>query len=386
PSLLDPNKLKDINEELNYHSIDANLAWELNLPLPDNYEFVWLQKDSCASIATVTFFNFLVKKFDTLVWSPEYKHYYSLMKLKTASIHQSHYRLLYLLPYNINLIFVARDPISIIKHALNHVRLSEVYYGVKEIDLLTNINSSLFHKPYYHYTKNPYKIEISDIETIILNHGDYYFNTHKRLEILKNKIKNIECLEFSELNTQNAFNTFTRLAHKYNFTPPRDPLIFQGRANRHQGDLLVLPVNLYIDKNCKIIITTHQIHSNKQGFIEISKEIFENRNLMFDNLILLIKEHDYISLKNNQVLFKKCKNYLNDYIDALEKHEIDIKNNLINEKQILEYFKDKKDLRIKLKKLLDDDLAYVKENHPEYIEKWKYYKEFEKMCEELDGK
>ncbi|MBK1964068.1 hypothetical protein F2N14_03720, partial [Campylobacter novaezeelandiae] len=40
PSLLDPNKLKDINEELNYHSIDANLAWELNLPLPDNYEFV----------------------------------------------------------------------------------------------------------------------------------------------------------------------------------------------------------------------------------------------------------------------------------------------------------------------------------------------------------
>ncbi|WP_280636232.1 DUF2972 domain-containing protein [Campylobacter novaezeelandiae] len=180
--------------------------------------------------------------------------------------------------------------------------------------------------------------------------------------------------------------TFTRLAHKYNFTPPRDPLIFQGRANRNQGDLLVLPVDLYIDKNCKIIITTHQLHSNKQGFIEISKEIFENRNLMFDNLILLIKEHDYIFLKNNQVLFKKCKNYLNDYINALEKHEIDIKNNLINERQILEYFKDKKDLRIKLKKLLDDDLAYVKENHPEYIEKWKYYKEFEKMCEELDGK
>ncbi|MBK1992325.1 DUF2972 domain-containing protein [Campylobacter sp. 2018MI35] len=39
-----------------------------------------------------------------------------------------------------------------------------------------------------------------------------------------------------------------------------------------------------------------------------------------------------------------------------------------------------------MKNLIDDDLTYVRENHPEYIEKWKYYKEFEKICEELDNK
>lgn len=388
PSLLDPNKLKDTNGELNYHTIDTNLAWELNLPLPDNYEFVWLQKDSCASIATLTFFNILVKKFDNLVWLDQKSHYNSLMNFKTASIHQRHYRLLYLLPCNINLIYIARDPISIIKHALNHIGYdpSRIYYGMKEINLSTHINSSLFHKPYYIYAKDPYKIEVSDVDKIILNYGDGYFNTRKRLKILKNKIKSIECLEFSEFNTKNAFNTFTRLAHKYNFTPPKDPLVFEGRANRNQGDLLVLPVNLHINKNCKIIITTNQLHHNKQGFININKDIFENRVLMFDNLILLIKEQEYVILKNDQALFQKCKDYINNYIDALEQHEIDIKNNLINEEQILEYLREQKDLRNRLKNLIDDDLTYVRENHPEYIEKWKYYKEFEKICEELDNK
>ncbi|EGK8097882.1 DUF2972 domain-containing protein, partial [Campylobacter lari] len=35
----------------------------------------------------------------------------------------------------------------------------------------------------------------------------------------------------------------------------------------------------------------------------------------------------------------------------------------------------------KLKQLIDDDLAYVRENHPEYLQKWKYYQEFERLCE-----
>ncbi|HEA8245386.1 TPA: sugar transferase, partial [Campylobacter coli] len=40
PSLLDPEKLNDKDEKINYHNIPAELAWEMNLPLPPNYEFV----------------------------------------------------------------------------------------------------------------------------------------------------------------------------------------------------------------------------------------------------------------------------------------------------------------------------------------------------------
>ncbi|WP_325099646.1 DUF2972 domain-containing protein [Campylobacter sp. TTU_617] len=39
---------------------------------------------------------------------------------------------------------------------------------------------------------------------------------------------------------------------------------------------------------------------------------------------------------------------------------------------------------MKLKRILDEDLTYVKEHHPKYLQKWKYYQEFEKMCKELD--
>ncbi|MBZ7941354.1 sugar transferase, partial [Campylobacter sp. W0047] len=41
PSLLDPKKLNDEKEKINYKTIPAELAWEMNLPLPDNYEFVF---------------------------------------------------------------------------------------------------------------------------------------------------------------------------------------------------------------------------------------------------------------------------------------------------------------------------------------------------------
>ncbi|EOH9832616.1 capsular biosynthesis protein, partial [Campylobacter jejuni] len=40
PSLLDPKKLNDENEKINYKNIPAELAWEMNLPLPDGYKFV----------------------------------------------------------------------------------------------------------------------------------------------------------------------------------------------------------------------------------------------------------------------------------------------------------------------------------------------------------
>ncbi|EOH8413234.1 sugar transferase, partial [Campylobacter jejuni] len=33
PSLLDPKKLNDENEKINYHNIPAELAWDMNLPL-----------------------------------------------------------------------------------------------------------------------------------------------------------------------------------------------------------------------------------------------------------------------------------------------------------------------------------------------------------------
>ncbi|HAA2207934.1 TPA_asm: hypothetical protein GEA50_08545, partial [Campylobacter jejuni] len=134
-------------------------------------------------------------------------------------------------------IFITRDPISIIKHGVNHVNNEVV---TKMIVSNKNINLSYmkleFAKPYYYNDKHYPSINILD--NVVMYHAIYpngvYFKTQKRLNILKkyNKIENIECLEMADINKENAFNTFTRLAKKYGFTPPNDPIPFQGRVNR----------------------------------------------------------------------------------------------------------------------------------------------------------
>ncbi|EGK8097886.1 DUF2972 domain-containing protein, partial [Campylobacter lari] len=271
-----------------------------------------------------------------------------------ATIPQGYKKILYLIYETLPLIFIARDPFGIIKHALNHTSMKNDIY--KACEHLRNINltfncNELFPKVCYHYGK----LDVSNLEIIINGKYNMFAVNNSRLEILKPIIKNIECIEFSQINTTNAFNTFTKLAHKYGFTPPNDPILFQGRVNRHQGDLIVLPVkfrahsydlcnktkndstSFALEGGVEIIITTHQLHSNKSGFVDITKEFFDDRKLMFDNIILLVKLNEYEILKNNQELFLASKKYLNEYMNALEKHEQKIKDNLITEEQILDY-------------------------------------------------
>ncbi|MBZ7932089.1 capsular biosynthesis protein, partial [Campylobacter sp. RM12910] len=59
PSLLDPKKLNDEKEKINYTNIPAELAWEMNLPLPDNYEMMWLWVACSGTVAMYTFFSFM---------------------------------------------------------------------------------------------------------------------------------------------------------------------------------------------------------------------------------------------------------------------------------------------------------------------------------------
>lgn len=422
PSLLDPKKLNNDNEKLNYNNISPELAWGLNLPLPNKYKLVWLFKSCSGSIAMYNFLTQCEVGCQAYAWEEGKKmyvdmyNYISTFKVSiavaptiTQNYHYSRklmmFKLLHLFQcFNaITIIFIARDPISIFKHAINHIDNERVYRNIQHsmrYYRLLNNSCFIFPKIYYGYS-NDAKPNISLSFEKIFKNSEFYFTTQKRLDILRqyNKIKNIECLELEDINKENAFGTFTRLAKRYDFIPPNDPIPFQGRVNRNQGDLIYLPVTLYahpydltnsstedntsfgLKGGVNIIITTHQIHPKKDGFIDVSYEIFNDRKLMFDNIILLVKYNEYEVLKSNQELFLASKKYLNNYMDALEKHEQKIKDNLITEEQILDYLKDKKDLRIKLKKILDEDLTYVRENHPEYLQKWKYYQEFEKLCQ-----
>ncbi|EAL5741321.1 hypothetical protein DR740_07970, partial [Campylobacter lari] len=147
------------------------------------------------------------------------------------SITKDHAKNLFLIQNKVNAFFVCRDPLSIIKHALNHIGAYNMTKITKKMKQINLVSGFYFPSIYYQYSKN-YKPNLESIYDI---NFDVLFLTRKRLEILKPIIKNIECIEFSQINTTNAFNTFTKLAHKYGFTPPNDPILFQGRVNRNQG-------------------------------------------------------------------------------------------------------------------------------------------------------
>ncbi|EAJ0058008.1 DUF2972 domain-containing protein, partial [Campylobacter jejuni] len=52
------------------------------------------------------------------------------------------------------------------------------------------------------------------------------------------------------------------------------------------------------------------------------------------------------------------------------------------EEEILQYLQMRKDLRLKLKDILDEELNFIKINYPKHLKQWKYYQKFEQMCNE----
>ncbi|HDV7400369.1 TPA: DUF2972 domain-containing protein, partial [Campylobacter jejuni] len=134
------------------------------------------------------------------------------------------------------------------------------------------------------------------------------------------------------------------------------------------------------------ITSTNLIEFYKQSkeYINFTKEFFD-KPLKYENLGIFLKPQEFERLKQDSKLFDVAKRYLNNFIEALEER-IDLeKAKLFKEKDVLNYLKENKELRVKLKNILDKELVHIKQHRPDIVASWKYYQEFEQMCKELDG-
>ncbi len=96
-----------------------------------------------------------------------------------------------------------------------------------------------------------------------------------------------------------------------------------------------------------------------------------------------MKNLDYESLSKDTILYEKICNYLCEFINNLLKR-IEIERDLmLKSEMVLEHLKNNDEARKSLKEILDKELVVLKQNCPDIVNSWKYYKEFEKICEEL---
>ncbi|MGH2267814.1 DUF2972 domain-containing protein [Campylobacter taeniopygiae] len=411
PSLLDPKKLNDEKEKINYKTIPAQLAWEMNLPLPDNYEFVFLSIFGAGSAAMDNFlrgckisinarlnnnYNRYLDSYKLLINSKNY----NVLALSGYKFASDTDKLFFLITKKIPYLCIVRDPISLLKPLVNHHQDNNqiIRKITLDFDYENYIKSAiLYHQTFvkngiieYGFGKEPTLhnlLRYLDGNMNILNY---------RIESLKHSIEKIYYMNMDDITQEHAFSSFKKLSRIFHFPMPKDEFFFKAKVCRN--DILVLlPFTLTVflkdyediddkdEESVEILISTYQITKNIINKININHMIFKE-NTYFGNLVCLCNQLDYDILKKHEKIFDRVKKYIHDFIYTMYIQEQNERNKLFREEDVLNYLKKNKDLALKVKNMLDKDYAHIKQNRPDIIASWKYYQEFEKMCEELDGK
>ncbi|MGI7128025.1 DUF2972 domain-containing protein, partial [Campylobacter coli] len=372
PSLLDPKKLNDEKEKINYKNIPAELAWEINLPLPDNYEFVFLSAGVSGHAAMVKFledcncrlfskyshrgnnifgaycdqYAFLNKKGFNILTFFEYGIVDYKLKSKFIGLFNSKKRVL----------FLVRDPIERLKSRINHIAPNK--FAIYDFNLNSNVKEIVNVKKYY--SKNGIN-DFPDIN-ILENLLTFNFFCYKLLIDFFRK-SHIFYIDMEEIKPAKAFDTMCVLADKFGFKRPVDKINFSHIV--FDDTIGYFPMRLHVE-DMIIIITTllraKQMRQSKE-YINFTKEFFD-KPLKYENLGIFLKPQEFGRLKQDSKLFDVTKRYLNNFIEALEER-IDLeKAKLFKEKDVLNYLKENKELRVKLKNILDKELVHIKQHRP----------------------
>ncbi|EAH4711909.1 DUF2972 domain-containing protein, partial [Campylobacter jejuni] len=152
-----------------------------------------------------------------------------------------------------------------------------------------------------------------------------------------------------------------------------------------------LPYRLLIDNDILIVVADENrvfLDNDenytyiKENLIDIKKYLVDDKNKLFDKISINIQTSNWQIIQNNEILIDKLKKYFKEFMIVLEEKVNERKNNLVTEEDVLNFLKEHKDIRDKLKNILDYELQHIKENRPDIIDSWEYYQKFIKLCNE----
>ncbi|EAK2629531.1 DUF2972 domain-containing protein [Campylobacter coli] len=393
PPLLNPVKI-------NYSDIDSKLAWDLNLPLPKTYKFLVVGSHGVGIVALGQFLNRC-----NLFWQPHtfrfsgierYCHSYNLLlneKLKHKALvlieseFQDDSKFFSLLDYDksIPVLCVVRDPILLIAHAINwpsYNKVSCINMQQKYSDIV---------KPLYFFSAKRDIVDTPSVE--LINTKFYNLKTNVIVQnVICSKLMNFAAnnlfIDTSEFSGSNTFETIKKICKTFNLDIPKEDDFFYGQAI---GLLYYyLPITIkeqIINDEIEIFIGIKQLHSNFNK-VDRSQEFFsEDIRKKFQNVIIYISDKDYKNISKNKTLFFNIQKYINGLMGHIANILVLENAKKIKPEEILRYLYENQNMRLKLKNLfLVGMVDFCKQHRPDIVASWKYYQEFEKMCEELDKK
>ncbi|WP_300764695.1 MULTISPECIES: DUF2972 domain-containing protein [Helicobacter] len=401
---------KDIQPypNLSYESISPELAWDLNLPLPPYYQFVYWGSHGSGSSGLTTFLEYCgmiqcpwkgvyggngkesyLWYFDKLTQNnnnPESIYLTIREFVKSAS------KFYALVPYS-KALLTARDPISNLKSFVQLIIPKEGWdtraSNPITITLQSNPNEVCQNLVGYWSMDSKSNLHIGDapsFETV-----SYFIDTEQYAGAfhdtqLKNALINLKdsiIIDMSEIVGEKTFDTIKRLSKELGFPAPIGEEKEKFATQRAIEYLNFLPIILQVEISKRKIHIIIQDNAFKTDYLNITSCFF-NQDSFYNRIIVCIKEEDWNILKQDSKALQEVKDYLLKFIPRLQQQKEVEDKKQITELQVLEYFKEHKDLRMQFKQVLDEHLAYIKSLRPDIVESWKYYQEFERMCEEMD--
>ena len=369
PPLLNP-------QNIDYESIPADLAWELNLPLPPKYKFLCVM----ASFNGHTAMVLGLKKCGVCIMGDHIAnikaHYaYNYEKILQGQFvainitayngtHSVYFRdlekLILLCDKRTPILMLVRDPISRLKSSLNNSWSKGAVQN--RYDDSTLPLSAL-------ENRLEYRIPINTSQLDRISHS-VRINTFKYADLYSFFCKfgfcNIDMIDIVCIEPNMAFDTFCQLATKYDFTPPKDK-DFLPRAHI-QEFCGFLPLH-YIINSTEFIITQNQIFDNSMCEVILSPKM---RGIhIYTTTQNVIDEHTMAKLCNFIDRLIVLIDFENKYHKTNENALISL---IMREAETLKF----------IIEILRKEANFVKILRPDIVKSWKYYNEFEKMCVELD--
>ncbi|WP_156104140.1 DUF2972 domain-containing protein, partial [Campylobacter sp. MIT 97-5078] len=367
---------------------------DLNLALPRGCKFVAFMPHTFGRKALHSALNTAGANLTTLRnGKRDYIRIFNLFKKEQANIdfdavyykNKDIDKTIHLLPKNTLALLVSRDPIDSLTSFLNVPWPTQGnYYTLDD----TNFKEIADRTRFLHGGVTERLVEYATFKGLDLYYQEHMLYMMMFYDYVLKTCKNFDqylVVDFQENLPENIFSTMNTLSKKLNIKGVKFEDISYLKANKNAGFVLGLPITLHVNEEIDIIINNF-IPSQNNNLIELSKSNFLQIESPYLKLYYLIDKNQNEILNKDLHLCEKVKVWIEKFHFALNEHWKETKNRRITNEKLLNFLKRETKYRKIFKELFDKNFAYIKQTRPDITASWKYYQEFEKMCEELDEK